>query len=107
EDETVLLSVRGLECFASVYVNGQFAGEAWTKNAVLRLNSRLFGGQAVFTLTLRTANTGANAFAAFSMRDNLDPRDIGQYDERVRPFEARAPKGGLYGPVELSLCTKA
>ncbi|MBQ4453028.1 MAG: hypothetical protein II912_11770 [Clostridia bacterium] len=107
KDETVLLSVRGLECFASVYINEQYAGEAWTKNAVLRLNGRLFGGQAVFTLTLRTANTGANAFAAFSMRDNLDPRDIGQYDERVRPFEARAPKGGLYGPVELSLCTKA
>ena len=106
-DEILLLSVEGLECFASVYIGEQYVGEAWTKKAFLRLRGDLFGGKAEFTLKLRTANTGANAFNAFSMKDTFDPRDIGQYDERVRPFEKLAPKGGLYGPIRLYMSESA
>ena len=65
----------------------------------------LLEGGRVLRLEIKVANTMANVCAAQPLETLFPKVELGPYQEKLRMFEAFAPKGGLYGPVTVSrLC---
>ena len=58
---------------------------------------------AEFNLSVEVANTAANEIVSADLPSVFCPRDLGPYHKITVEFEKKAPKGGLYGPVTLSV----
>ncbi len=102
--EGLMISLGRMENYASVYLDDIYLGEIYTQNGRLYVPKEKLSEKRVFTLRLKVSSTGAGAFKRFDMSKTFDPRDIGQYDAKVREVEAKAPSGGLYGPVCIGIC---
>ncbi len=104
DGESLCVSLGRVENYVAVYLDDSYLGEIYTQNGRLYAPAAALSGKRAFTLRLRVASTGAGAFKRFDMSKTFDPRDIGQYDAKVREVEANAPSGGLYGPVCIGIC---
>lgn len=91
-----------VECSARVRVNGKPVGIAWFHPMRLTFDGALLEGGRTLRLEIEVANTMANLCAAQPLETLFPKVELGPYQEKLRKFEAFAPKGGLYGPVTVS-----
>jgi len=95
----IQLSLGKVECTARVRLNGEDLGIVWVDPKTLTFDRRLLKKKN--TLEIEVANTAVNRLQATDMKTVFDPAVLGPYHEKESVYEGKAPRGGLYGPVEL------
>ena len=99
----LLLDLGRVESSARVFVNGQEAGIVSAAPFQLLIPASMIPAGGAFTLDIEVANTAANQCAAAPFEQYWPAREIGPYHKRTVVFEREAERGGLYGPVGLSI----
>ena len=98
--EDAYLSLGEVNHWAKIYVNGEKRAEATMPPYMAKLGELRNGDK----LKIVVANTIAQACSNTDYFEVQDKRDVGSYHPRMNLREAKAPRGGLFGP--LKICVK-
>ncbi len=91
------LSLGTVNHWAKIYVNGEKRAEATMPPYLAKLGDLKAGDQ----LKIVVANTIAQACTHSDYFTVQDKRDVGSYHDKMKIMEAKAPAGGLFGPIEV------
>ncbi len=92
-----ILDLGEVRHFAKVYLNGQKVGEVTMPPYRLMLENLQEGDE----LKIVVANTIANVCHNAEFFALQHPAEVGPYHKKMIVYEAKAPAGGLLGPVKL------
>ncbi len=95
--EEAVLDLGEVRHFAKVYLNNKKLGEVTMPPYRIPLT----GGKAGDELKVVVANTIANVCHNAEYFNRQHPADVGPYHENMVKYEAKAPAGGLLGPVQI------
>lgn len=98
--EDAYLSLGAVNHWTKIYVNGEKRAEATMPPYMARLGDVHKGDE----LKIVVANTIAQACTHTDYFEVQDKRDVGTYHAKMKLLEAKAPRGGLFGPV--CICKK-
>lgn len=102
-EDAFALDLGRVECSASVRIDGREVGIVSMDPMRLHIAAGIIPASGRFVLEVLVANTCANQLCAVPVEALFPPEEYGPYHPRTIVFERNAPKGGLYGPVTLSL----
>ena len=95
--DDVYLSLGKVNHWSRIYINGVKIADATMPPYFVRLGDVHKGDQ----LKIVVANTISQACTHTDYFEIQDKRDVGGYHGTMKRWEAKAPAGGLFGPVVL------
>jgi hypothetical protein len=95
--EDAYLSLGAVNHWAKIYVNGEKRAEVTMPPYMAKLGDVHKGDE----LKIVVANTIAQACTHTDYFEVQDRRDVGTYHAKMKLMEAKAPAGGLWGPIVI------